>query len=257
MLDNKSEIIKLKKFDPLAHAEELTGVSYKEDEGTMSIGFGFQLLKSERMNKLMESTDDTKFSETTEEYIRKIESAGFKSVYSEPFVGEDDSQECLYIFWHDDLSILLIMDTFRGNRNSAKMYYNFSPNDGAEDWSSSGSYHGFYWKSDFSEELPNPNGKMPGWGEPGRSEWLEGDEKYRSNNKLRKLWVGDHDAREGIKNTISHMLECGVFLREWKSQPFLWILHHMDTKSDSYDYKSINKRRMSLLPEEVIKKITP
>ena len=31
-----------------------------------------------------------------------------------------------------------------------------------------------------------------------------------------------------------------VFLKKWKEQPFLWLLHHGDTKDEKYDYNAVS-----------------
>ena len=49
------------------------------------------------------------------------------------------------------------------------------------------------------------------------------------------------------------MIENGVFLKEWKKQPFLWLLHHGDTKVEGYNYEEINQKRLNLLPDYVKK----
>lgn len=267
-MDNK--IKKLQSEDPLLIAEKITGKSYKEDERTSMLGMALHIQKGEVMEKLMDAADDTKFSETTEEYIRKITDFGFVKLYQEEFLakGWGDGEvigERLYIFWHEKYSILLSFDTFRGSRNGGKMYYNWSPNDIYDRYSytSSGSFRGLYWKSDFSEEIPYEE-ECPRWDTKNQTweeyeviedQWRGRNEAYKKKHSLKSVWSGDHDCREAIKNNINLMVENGEFITQWKSQPFLWLIHHGDTKEEGYSYEAINKERLSKLPEDVRKKI--
>ena len=253
--------------DTLLIAKQLTGKSYKEDYNTNLLGLALQMEKSKILNTLMDKSDDTKFSETTEEYLRKVTDFGFEIVYSEDFQAEGWNSEIitekLYILFHKDYSLLLVFDTFRGNRNGGNFYYNWSPNDmyNRMDCTSSGGFEGLYWKSDFSEQLINPE-KDPRWDLDKQSwdefiilqkEWSAKNKQYQIENNLRAVWVGHHDCREAIKNNINLMIENGVFLKEWKKQPFLWLLHHGDTKVEGYNYEEINQKRLNLLPDYVKK----
>jgi hypothetical protein len=147
-------------LDPLQLAEELTGESYKTSELTTGIGFALQVKKTHAMNALMDATNDTKFSETTEDYLKKVKEAGFEVVYKEDFL-DGDNQEHLFIMWNKELSVLLCFDTHRGRRNGGKIYYNWSPNDMNDSYraTSSGKIVSVYFKSDFSEQMPFPDTK--------------------------------------------------------------------------------------------------
>lgn len=263
----KNLIKEIQKEDPLVIAEQLTGKSYKEDDNTGLLGLAIQMEKNKILNQLMDKSDDTKFSEITEEYLRKVTDFGFEIVYSEDFQSEGWNSEVitekLYILFHKEHSILLVFDTFRGNINGGNFYYNWSPNDiyNRMNCTSSGGYEGLYWKSDFSEELINPE-ESPNWDLNNQSwdeyiilqkEWSIRNKQYCIDNNLRAIWVGYHDCREAIKNNINLMLKNGVFLKEWKKQPFLWLLHHGDTKVEGYSYEEINQKRLNLLPDYVKK----
>lgn len=258
-------IKQIQKMDPLDIAESITGHSYKEDHQTALLGLSLQMQKSALMDELMNNIDDTKFSETTEEYLRKVTDFGFEIVLVEEFdsKGWDEEliKERLYILWHKEYSILLVFDTFIGNRNGGKFYYNWSPNDvyNRHNFTSSGRFEGFYWKSDFSEQLINPE-ESPKWEYKTQSweehnvlnkEWSLRNKIYIKQNDLRAIWVGDHDCRESLKNNISSMAENGIFLKKWKKQPFLWLLHHGDTEVQGYDYQKINEERLNRLPDYV------
>lgn len=271
------KIKELQNQDPLAIAEKLTGKSYKEDENTTWLGMAIQMEKTKIINDLMDSTNDTKFSETEEDYLKKVIDFGFVSVLVLPFKNEHDIEERLHILFHKEYSILLVFDTFtweddgswakagkevpKPSRNGGNFYYNWSANDIYDryNYTSNGSFEGVYWKLDFSEQLINPE-KEPKWNLEGQSyvefstlskEWGARDRGYIKNNNLKAVWVGHHDCREALKNNINLMVNNGTFLKKWKKQPFLWLLHHGDTKIENYDYAQINQTRLNLLPDWV------
>lgn len=249
-------IKELKNLDPLLQAEKLTGSSYKKDNATSLLGFAIHIEKSREMNKLMDETNDTRFSEKTEDYLDKVKSFNFEQILKEDFQS-DGITESLYIFWHKEYSILLSFDTYKGSRNGSKFYYNWSPNDrkSRADVTSSGGYNGFYWKSDFSEEQPFI--AEPIW-EDGVSwedynllnkEWRQKSDIFVSDNNLKALWVGDHDGREALKFNINNLAKNGEFVKNWKKRPFLWLLHHGDKKTGNY--QEINQERINRFPDYV------
>jgi hypothetical protein len=250
-------------LDPLDIAEKMTGKSYKDDTSTVCLGMALQMEKSKAMEALMDASNDTKFSETAASYLKKVTEFGFEVILKEEFEadGWDNTiiKECLYILWHKKYSILLVFDTFRGNRNGGKFYYNWSPNNniGIGSITSSGGYHGFYWNEDFTKEFVNPE-ESPIWKDISweefsviSKEWTLKDKVYRKANNLRAVWSGDHDCREALKNNINLLAENGEFLKKWIDPPFLWLLHHGDSKEPGYDFNEINNRRMELLPDYV------
>jgi hypothetical protein len=258
-MESLSKKIKdIQNYDSLHEAGKITGKSYKDDEGTGWLGMALQMQKVKEINELLDLTDDTKFSETTEEYTRKVLSCGFERLLFEEFDGQY-GRESFSIYWHSGYSILLTFDTFCGNRNGAKFYYNWSQKPGAESYpTESGTQIGSYFTPDFTETRPNPT-ECPKWDGTGwdeykkvQDEWYAADLKYRQDNGLRPVWSGSHDGREAIKNNIKMLAENGEFLKNWLDVPFLWLLHHMDTKAEGYDYETINKERISKLPPHVV-----
>ena len=258
-------IKQIQNIDPLRIAESITGQSYKENNVTALLGLSLQMQKSKLMNELLDNSNDTKFSETTTEYLRKAKDFGFEIVFTQEFDGlgwgNKPIKECFYILWHKNYSILLAFDTFCGNRNGGKFYYNWSPKDvySRHFFTSSGCFEGFHWKPDFSEQLINPEPE-PRWNYESQSweefsllykEWSLRNKQYIEQNGLKAIWVGDHDCREALKNNINLMAQNGVFLKKWKKKPFLWLLHHGDTDTKGYDYEQINKERLNLLPDYV------
>lgn len=288
MKDFNKELDKALKYDALSEAENITGKSYKEDKQTEHLGFMGHILNSERKEKLLSSVDDTCFSETEQEYLRKVTDFGFKTLLIEPFINKDKIEERLYIMFHYDYSILLVWDTHTWgddgswakagetvpppSRNDGKFYYNWAcdrqlPN--MHSYTSSGGCvsteddnktYSCLFNSDLTPFiLPNElRLKEVKWRNMEWNEYLKLDriwnsevKEYLSDKELFYIWSGDHDCREGLKHNISKMVNNGKFLKKWKKQPFLWLLHYMDTENDNYDYEAINKERIAKLPKDV------
>lgn len=250
----KNVIKNLQNFDPLAEAEKIVGESYKTNQDVASLGMLLQMDKSKKMEQLMDITDDTKFSETTSEYLRKVISFGFEIVYKEDFVADKHNEE-FYMLWHKEFSILLVFDTFQGKRNGGHLYYNWSPKERNSKLTSSGRYVSLYMNLSDMREYPNPE-KEPKWENESwedyskiQKAWRERDIAYVAANNLRRIWSGDHDCREAIKNTISMMVEHGDFLTKWVEKPYMWLHHHGDKKTGFGDEKA--ELRFNALPDYV------
>jgi hypothetical protein len=286
-MDKKQQIKKALAFDPLQKAEDLTGKSYKEDESTGFLGMMLQIEHSKRMERLMDSTNDTKFSETEEDYLKKVTDFGFKSLLIIPFKNKNKIEERLHIMFHYDYSILLVWDTHTfgddgswakagksvppPSRNGGKFYYNWIPNNGFKNnCTSSGGCvsngdknisYSYMFNPDLTphilpKELRDIQPKL-GDGETyeifneKRKTWESLVDKYLSDHPTISIWSGNHDCREALKFNINQLAENGTFVKKWKKQPFLWLLHYMDTEKKDYDYNAINKERIAMLPIEV------
>jgi hypothetical protein len=129
-----------------------------------------------------------------------------------------NSEDEWFIDWRD--GILVVYDSFRGSLNGAKAYFNYLP-------VSDNSYRGGF----SGTAVEGPNGKY--------------------------IWCGDFNAREGFKHRLRNCEDTGIFLKEWIQQPFLWLLHHGDTKVDGYDFNKINQQRIAMFPAEVQAAICP
>jgi hypothetical protein len=254
----KETVKKLQHLDPIALAEDATGESYKENENVGFLGLALQMEKSALMNQIMDITDDTKFSEETSEYLRKVQDFGFEIVFKEDFVS-DNIDEQLYMLWHKDYSILLVFDTYHGHRNGGHIYYNWSPNpDASKNITSSGGYRSFYMDLSTMTEKPNPK-KEPRWKNGQKWEkflaiqkkWSIKDKEYKAKHNLRNVWSGDHDCREAIKFNISLLNDNGIFLKKWIDVPFMWLCHHGDKNSPLGHSDEVMEERFNKLPEYV------
>jgi len=229
--DNLDEYLR---FDSLSEAEKLTGKSYKEDENTGFLGMALMIENNKKKNAILDDMGDSKFSNTVDDYLKIATEFGFEIIMNEPFTTQEGINENLYILWHNEFSILLKFDSHTyaddgswakagkevpsPNVNGGNFYYNIKLSKSARNVTSNGSFN-------------------------------ETDGCY--------IWSGHHDCREGLKHHINNLSENGEFLSQWAYRPFLWLLHHADTKNEGYDYKKINEERIAKLPQHVIDAITP
>jgi len=186
----------------------------------------------------LDTTDDTKFSETTKDYIDKILSFGFVKIYQESFYSKSSNQnEAFYMFWRN--GVLLVFDTFYDIINGGNFYYNIKPKkfykSRKEVFYSIGSIMDV--KSANCFRLSKNRITSSGCWE---------------NYSTSPVWAGDHDCGEAVKFNILQLEKYGEILENWEFQPSLWLLNHMDTKGD-YDYKKINKQKLLYLPKKIQK----
>ena len=213
------ELDKLPKFDPLDTAERMLG----KGDDSVALGFMLHMDHNRRKNAALLDRDDTTLNNTVERYRSILQSLGFELVLELPFVGSgydhtDPSREETYFMYAHRDGLLLCFDTYCTDMvNGAKVYYNWTPNPGVDHWTvtSSGSWHDY-------QDCNNPG-----------------------------VWCGDHDAREALRHKLNGLRNAGVFLAQWKKNPFLWLLHYADVRQSGYDYAAINKERILMLPQWV------
>ena len=271
------DLKKLLDFDSLAEAEKITGKSYKESDVTSALGMLLMWDNTKEKNEILSTQDDTLFSETESEYLRKVTDFGFEILLKDPFKStgwnDEEIEEHFYVMFHREYSILLAWDTFRGHRNGGKMYYNWSPTESSVRCTSSGSYAGSgkreafscSFNADFTPFEPTDESTAIAIREPKWSLdrltyeeynkrydlWSLDVHKFIKEHNLIRVWSGDHDCREAIKFNIKEMVENGTFLKKWVQPPFLWLLHYEDTKVPGYSYVDITNERISRLPEDI------
>lgn len=180
---------KLLSYDAISDAEQRTGVSYKDDERVTAIGLHLMQDNNAATDAILKMNGDTTFCMTTAEYIRVIESIGFRRLLCEGFNDKDGHCEEFFIYWLEPC-ILLRFDTYHGDRNSGDFYYAWKPNREA-----------YEKRWDFTS-----SGGM--------------DDKG--------IWTGHHDCREGIKLNLYRLFTNGTFVAPWPKTPFLWLLSHGD-----------------------------
>lgn len=122
----------------------------------------------------------------------------------------DSTTETFAILWHPD-GLLATCESYGGTgRNTAKVYYHYR----------------------------HESGGAPRW-ELNSSGGMRGD-----------IWVGDHDACQGIRHNLDAMRAEGKFVAPWVERPWLWLLNYSETKGD-YDSAAINAAKIAALPEHV------
>lgn len=204
----------LLKHDPFAEAERITGKRWSEDptDATSFLGLAISMQHGARTDAALTSMDDTTFSNQLDNYLRIVKSEGFEEVLRIPFAGSGVN-ETFFIFYHRIDGILLQFDTFNAKSvNGGTFYYTIKPHD----------------KTYFFREVVSTGGYID-------------DETVQ----------GSHDCREAFRHKLAQLREHGTFVVKWPNQPFLWLLHYMDTKDDGYDYKAINAARIAMLPQDV------
>lgn len=205
------------RFDALDAAETLTGE--RVDAGGAALGLGLMLLqKNSALKKaLLTDRDDTIDGDLVERFTRIIEANGFEKVFELPFTcSTGDRDEAFFIYAHRD-GLLLKFDTYDGARiNSGNVYYNWEPDPETKDR--------FEFTSSGSFVIHEPD---------------------------RKVWAGDHDAREALIFKIDQLRANGKFVTPWVEAPFLWLLHHEDSKQPDYDHHAINAARLAAAPQWV------
>jgi len=202
------QIAKLLRTDPLVEAERLSGKSYKDDPDTLHVGMALAMLHGAHKETVLRESGDSYMNMQFDDAVELFAALGFTEVYRETFVGRRVDETYL-ILWHPE-GLLATCESFDGtHRNSAKVYYNYRPNDEYPDWglTSSGRMHG-------------------------------------------GVWVGDHDAREGIRHNLDAMRAAGRFVSVWSERPFLWLLNYTETDGES-DHEALNEAKIAALPETV------
>lgn len=206
------EVAALLEYDPLAHAEQLTGESYKDSQSTMALGFGLLQGSAAAKNAALIERGDTVLSNDLDRYEQIIGEYGFRKVLEIPFA-TGERQERFFVWFHAPFGLLLSFDTYQGDHvNGGKVRYNWRPSDECQDrWKCTSSGH------------------------------------FRKDG----IWVGDHDCREALIFNLERLRKNGTFVSPWVEQPFMWLLHHGDTKAQDYDHVAISKERLGMLPPDV------
>jgi hypothetical protein len=214
-----AEISRMLNFDPLDTAERLLGV---KGEASMMMGMALAVGHNLCKGKILEELGDTAFTNRLVRYLSIAGDLGFERVLDLPFTGrswdgEPAPEERFIVLARRD-GLVLALDTFRTHDvNAARLWYNWRPSEGTP--------------SEICWRVTSSGGWHRGAGGDGPM-----------------VWAGDHDAREALRHKIRQLENHGEFLARWQHQPFLWFLHHMDTKEPGYDHDAINAARISQLP---------
>ena len=232
------DIIKLLANDPLANAEEYTGKSYKEDEGTSNLGFLMSLHDNMVKDEALTAIGDTVFCMDWLAYCEMIEKFGF-GLMVEDF--SPDGGESIRLYYNEKDGLLLKVDSFQGGRNSATVYYNWMPNIKPKE----------EWKNPDEAEFVDYYGSTSS----GCFRFVGHTDNPLPKNKLDPYWQnavysGNHDAREALAFKMRRLRENGTFIPIWKDIPYMGLLGHWE-KSDGDKYEQITQERLDKLPKWV------
>lgn len=279
----QKELDKLLKFDGLHTAEKITGGDYKQDDSVAWLGMALQMANNKKASEILTNNDDTLFSNKVNDYIRKIESIGFKQIYVEDFVYTPDygdktpQNERMFVFFQYELGILLSFDTFNGDGvNGGSFYYNWSPNTKqGNSCTSSGAYifgdgHIEFFNSELIDVYPIENLPILPKYDYGNETWEEFNARKEPIEKQRReifdnaielgarnIWVGYHDCREAVKHNITMLKENGRFVPTWHECAFPWICNFSEFKKDSglESHYEATKIRLAKFPKDVLNQI--
>lgn len=188
------------KFDALAHAEELTGKSYKEDDETMKVGLGAHMIFNELKKTRLAEERDTHWGIPFVTFQQIMTELGFARVLHLPFTKEanDDSwpttEEYFEVWFNRKYGALITTDTYTTadfdspkelrshyhTINSAHLQFNIEYSEGADLWDISMS----------SSPI----------------DYVEGDPHRRACSL---------DLREGFRHNWKKLHEAGTFLTPW------------------------------------------
>jgi len=211
------------KYDAIADTEKELGISYKDPIVGDAVTFASMAKmweSSARKNEILKERRDTLFSNELDYYLEVIEENGFEKVLVLPFDIDDGRKEKFFIYWHPD-GLLLRFDTYNSTIvNGGNVYYNWETTNKDHEW-----------------DILSSHGPI----------------EHRGDEDGDFYWCvsGNHDCREALIHNMTRLRENGNFLKVWRKQSFIWLLHYGDTKIDNYDHESITAERIAMLPQHV------
>ena len=228
-MTDKEYIDQLLSFDALSQAEKITGESYKEDELTSSLGMLMHIQNGERKRQLLAEAGDTHWGSKFHEAVAIALDLGFELVYEQSLIDTKhypEKQDLTHwqAYWRD--GILLVLESFHGSLNTAKIYFNWRNNSGETTW------------------LPWDLGLSGGWNRhTPRGEGVSIDEEVPGDP-----WtlVVDTDVREGFQRKLERIESMdGHILPEWYIRPFMHFVSYVE-QSDTYsdEYKVLTQEKI-------------
>lgn len=110
--------------DPISKAEKITGAKLG-DSATDALAFALTQQRRSQLKKSLEKAGDTHMGMSFSAFYTSVLANGFQSVLEIPFKN-DQYKDHLSILWNP-LGVILKMDSFTGQINSAEMFYNWVP----------------------------------------------------------------------------------------------------------------------------------
>ena len=189
------------------------------------------------------------------EYINKISDYGFDLIFKEPIIKDDDRIEYFYVYWHNELGILLKFDTYYGKLNGGNFYYNWLVK--LNKYSGCTSSGSFYTKERniiyFDKKLNQQEAKeFIGF------KLTEEQEKYNQflYENYYGVWIGDHDCRDNIISNIEKLKKHGKLLPNW-IEPYsvLYLAAGSEYTLTDRNHEEISLKRLKQIPENIKEKI--
>lgn len=217
---NDAELEKILKYDAIDEAEKMFGTNTKEAE---AFGLGSFLLNNELKKEALIKNNDTPFSCSLERYVEIIEDNGFELALK-----DDD----VYVYWQNDIGVLLVFDTYSDRINGGNMYYN--------------------WLVDKNSDIKH---KCTHSGQ-----YQFGDDRqlklYDIEGKKHILHIGSCDCREALIHNINKLRDNGTLLSNWIEPDFCFGLAvGKDYRREDSSHKEISLKRLEMLPDHIKSKI--
>lgn len=228
----------------ITNAEEKNTKESGEDTPTMNLGSMMNIYNDIVKDSVIQSSADTVAHMDWLAYCELIETFGF-GLMMEDY--SPDGGKFLRIYYHEKDGLLLVATSSGGNRQAARVYYNWKPNVlPQEEWEDADvadfvnyweavSSGGFFYPGHERHEIPE-NVLDPAWDNI--------------------VWAGEHDARENLSFKLKRLREYGTFIPKWTEQPYVWLVGYWEQsgdvgEEDTIDYNDIIKNRILRLPKWV------
>lgn len=213
---------RLMKRDPLIEAEQATGKSYKEDQGTLLLGMLNSRELERQKREALSERRDTYYDLPFTEHLVIAKELGFEQIFTEQFRGRYGT-ETFAVLWRDD-GVLMRADSFLwgdgkpARVNHADIYFNHRAHD--EKW------------------------------------WCQGSGSYVEDPQGELVGVRHQDVREGLRRALGDLEEHGEFVSPWIKRPFLWLMNYTQ-KPEGKGYEAVNEAVIAQFPAHVHAAITP
>lgn len=222
----------LLKYDALQEAEDIAYGKAGDDRSEYYSGRSdlkndlfmlFSSLNQKDKREALKDQEDTGGSQKVTYFQKVLSDNGFildlhevgkKPSWDKTFHQKMKNEMC-QVWYHPD-GIVVIFDTFMGSVNSAKCYYQVKPKD---------------------PEIKNFYECISSGG------FEETDQGL--------IWVGDHDAREGLIHNLNKIRNHGTFLKQWYRTyrlPWFVIWEGPEGWSPDFDYDAASLERILRCP---------
>jgi hypothetical protein len=165
-------------------------------------------------------TEFQHFSQTMDEHVNSLHALGFETVLEDDFIGHNVKiNESFLVLWHPD-GVLAAVESFDAVYcASSKLYYNVRTSLSMLD-----EYYRYVQNGYLTDDL---------------------------------VWVGSNDSRDNVESTFNGLSVFGTTLNPWVSRPDLRLVTYVEGQDSNIDSLETTEERISRLPENVRKAITP